>query len=76
MTDTPKEVVLYVVWNEDGSVEADTDHDVAVERLNDNFGGNIRREMKFTLSIPLPKPIEATVTLHEAADAVTVIVAG
>lgn len=76
MTNTSKDVELWLVWNEDGDVVADTDHDTAIERLTDDFGGSVRREMKLTLSIPLPKPIEATINIPETADAATVIVAG
>ena len=67
-----KEVELFLVWNEDGDMEADTDLSVAIERLADNCGGEIRREMKLTVKVPLPKPIEATITLPETADIPTV----
>lgn len=63
-----KEVELFLVWNEDGDMEADTDVDLAIERLAENFGGSVRREMKITVKFPLPKPIEATITLPETAD--------
>lgn len=76
MTDTPKEVELFLVWNEDGDVVADMDHDTAIERLTDDFGGQMRREMKITISIPLPKPIETKIDIPEETAAATVTVAG
>lgn len=73
---TTKDIELFLVWNEDGDMEADMDHDTAIERLNDNFGGSVRREMKLTLTVPLPKPIEAAITLPETADVPVITIDG
>ena len=68
MTET-KKVELWVVFNEDGDMEADTDLGTALEKLTENFGGHQIRELKLTFVLPAIAVPEATITVPEAAPA-------
>ncbi len=57
-----KTVELWDVWDEECNVAADMDRDEARQRL-EIVHGPVARELKLTLSIPAPEPIEATLPL-------------
>lgn len=59
-----KTVELWVVWDDDCNVVADMDRDEARQRLEMEHGP-FARELKLTLSIPAPEPIEATLTIDD-----------
>lgn len=44
--------VLYLVYNENGDVTADMNRDAAIERLRDDFGGDIFRVVEMTVDLP------------------------
>lgn len=58
---------LFVVFNEDGNVTADSDRDTAISRMNDDYGGAELRVIEVTLKVPRPKDYLASITLPEVA---------
>lgn len=54
---------LFIVTNEDGNVTADSDRDSAVERMNDEYGGQTLRITKMAIKIPRPRDAQAELTL-------------
>lgn len=61
------EATLYVVWNEDGDMTADTDRDTAFKRLNDDFDGHELRCIEMTISVPRPVDLKVSITLPDVA---------
>lgn len=61
------DVTLYVVWNEDGDVTADTDRDTAFERMRDDVGGNEHRCVEMTIKVPRPVDLKASMTLPDVS---------
>lgn len=57
------ENTLYVVYNEDGDMTADTDRDEAIERMNDTYGGEQVRVVEIRVEVPRPKDLQASITL-------------
>jgi hypothetical protein len=43
---------LYIVWNEDGCVTADTDRETAFDRMREENGGEILRCIEMELVLP------------------------
>lgn len=64
---THVENTLYVVYNEEGDMTADTDRDTALERMNDEYGGNVYRVIEMTVKVPRPVDVKASMTLPDVA---------
>lgn len=54
---------LYVCYNEDADMTADTDRDSAIERMRDDWGGEQIRVIEMTVRVPRPKDLTVSVTL-------------
>lgn len=69
MSDTTNYVenTLYVVYNEEGDMTADTDRNAALERMNDEYGGNVYRVIEMTVKVPRPVDVKASMTLPDVA---------
>lgn len=69
MSDTTNYVenTLYVVYNEEGDMTADTDRNAALERMNDEYGGNVYRVIEMTVKVPRPVDLKASMTLPDIA---------
>ena len=69
MTDTTEtewaETEFFMVTNEDGNVTGDEDRDTAIERMRDDYGGDILRVTRMTIKVPVPKEATATMVLPE-----------
>ena len=61
------ENTLYVVYNEEGDMTADTDRNAALERMNDEYGGNVYRVIEMTVKVPRPVDVKASMTLPDVA---------
>lgn len=67
-----KAVELWVVWDEDCNVAADMDRDSARQRLEDDFSNPVAREMRLSLTLPIPAPIEADLTVSDDTETVAI----
>lgn len=61
------ENTLWVIYNEDGNMTADTDRDLAIERMNDEYGGQTLRVIEMTVKVPRPVDLKASMTLPNVA---------
>lgn len=66
-----KAVELWVVWDEECNVVADMDRDDARLRLETGHGP-VAREMKLTLQLPLPQPIEADLKVTDETETASI----
>lgn len=60
------EQILWLVANEDGDITADTDRDAAIERMNDDFGGEFLRA--FQIKVRVPRPPQTPVAILTLPD--------
>lgn len=71
------ENTLFLVTNEDGDVTADMDRDAAIERMNDDYGGEILRVVEMKVKVPRPRDYVASITLpEEGGEVVTEVTQG
>ena len=56
----PKEIKIYICMNEDGYYDVDVEAETAVEKLNDNYGGEMRRTVCITTTMSPPTILEVT----------------
>ncbi|HRK19754.1 MAG TPA: hypothetical protein PK970_12405 [Hyphomicrobiaceae bacterium] len=49
---------VYVVWDETGTVASSVDLDGAIEMLEENSGGKLRRAVAINLELPTSEPME------------------
>lgn len=54
---------LFLAFNEDGNVAADTDRDVAIERLSDDHGGYHVRVIELKVAFPVQADLQASFTV-------------
>lgn len=70
-------IEVVIVWDENGNCECGTDKDAAIERfkeqVTDEFEGiDGLRTMKLTLTVPLPKVIEAAASFADEEEVVAI----